>query len=217
MFADRDAAGVMLAERLRGRPMVRPLVLAIPRGGVAVGAALARELGAELDVVLARKLRMPFQPEVALGAISEDGLIVLNPDLEQDEVRLKYGVTPDYQHDEEQFQKEVIAERRALFRAVRPAAEIAGRTVIITDDGLATGSTMMAALAAVRAKRPKELLVALPVASPDRLDQVATRCDDFECLLTPDDFVAVGASYEDFTPVTDDEVVHLLEEAYAPA
>jgi predicted phosphoribosyltransferase len=215
MFANREAAGVMLARRLQSREVHRPLVLAIPRGGVVVGAALARELNAELDVILARKLRAPWQPEVAVGAISEDGDVLMNPDVERPGVREVLGITPEYTLQEIDFQKKFIAERRAVYRKVRPEAEIAGRSVIITDDGLATGSTMLAALHAVRAKTPKEIVVAVPVASPDRLAEVAARADDCECLMAPDDFHAVGAYYEDFSPISDEETVHVLEEAHA--
>jgi predicted phosphoribosyltransferase len=187
------------------------VVLAIPRGGVATGAVLARELGADLDVVLARKLRAPGQPEVALGAISETGDVYLN----------SYGRAlpnwmKDYLVEEQEFQQAMIARRKRLFRPVRPAVPLTGRSVIVTDDGIATGSTMIAALQAARAQQPFELIVAVPVASAERLAEVRRYCDDAVCLLTPEDFWAVGQFYDDFRAVDDTEVVELLRAA-APA
>jgi len=215
MFANRESAGVLLARKLQTRSLHRTLVLAIPRGGVVVGAALARELGAELDVILARKLRAPWQPEVALGALAEDGAVLLNPDAMRPEVRKALDITAEYLEREKAVQQQVIAVRRQMYRAVRPEAAIADRTVIVTDDGLATGSTMLAALHAVRAKAPREVIVAVSVGSPDRLEEVAKHADHVECLLAPPDFHAVGAFYEDFTPVSDEETVRLLEDAHA--
>jgi predicted phosphoribosyltransferase len=208
MFRNREDAGQRLAEKLKGRTFRDPLVLAIPRGGVVTGAALARAIGAELDVVLSRKLRAPGQPELALGAVSEDGRVQLNS------VGQRYldAIRP-YLVGERRFQLAEIARRKKLFRAVRPQAPIAGRSVIVTDDGIATGSTLLAALPAVRARGPHELLVAVPVAAPDRLKDVRRACDEFICLLCPEEFYAVGQFYQDFTPVEDEEVVELLRRA----
>jgi predicted phosphoribosyltransferase len=207
-FRDREDAGRRLGEALKGRALRDPLVLAIPRGGVAVGAPLARALGAELDVVLARKLRAPYQPEYALGAISEAGQVTLNP-----QYRRAAGVSDDYLEQEARHQLAEVEHRKQLFRAVRPPAPMTGRSVVVTDDGIATGSTMIAALQAARGHGPHELLVAVPVASPDRLEEVRRYCDDAVCLLLPDDFYAVGQFYERFEAVEDDEVVRLLREA----
>ena len=211
VFDDRSDAGRRLAEPLKRLALVSPLVLAIPRGGVAVGAALARELGAELDVVFARKLRCPGYPELAVGAVAEDGTVYLNPDAEAIP-----GLTEAYLERERDFQAAEIARRARLVRAVRPAAGIAGRTVVVTDDGLATGSTMIAALDAVRSQAPAEVVVALPVASPERLGSVRRRCHRLVCLAAPEGFRAVGQYYMDFRPVEDDEVVRLLRE-FAPS
>jgi predicted phosphoribosyltransferase len=211
VFRDREDGGRRLAELLKGRAFRDPLVLAIPRGGVVTGAALARELGAELDVVLARKLRAPFQPEFAIGAIAEDGHVTLNPGAAD-----MAGASDEYLDGEKRHQLGEIERRKKLFRAVRPAARIAGRSVIVTDDGIATGSTMIAALQAVRARHPYELIVAVPVASPDRLAEVRRWCDAAVCLLAPEEFWAVGQFYEQFSTVEDDDVVRLLREA-APA
>jgi predicted phosphoribosyltransferase len=205
---DRADGGRRVAEALKGRGLRDPLVLAIPRGGVVRGLALARELGAELDVVLSRKLRAPFQPEYAVGAIGEDGLVSLNPD-----APYVAGLTEEYLEEEKRHQLGEIARRRRLFRAVRQPAVIAGRSVIVTDDGIATGSTMIAALQTVRAQSPHELIVAVPVAAPDRLEQVRRFCDEAVCLLAPENFHAVGQFYGEFRTVEDDEVVRLLSDA----
>ena len=167
MFHDRTDAALQLAEKLKGRQFRNPLVLAIPRGGVVTGAVLARELGADLDVVLARKLRAPDQPELAIGAVSEAGEVYMNHHADD-----MLGVSEDYLAKEESRQLAEIARRKHLFRAVKPQEPIAGRSVLITDDGIATGSTMIAALQMVKAQHPYESIVAVPVASPDRLETV---------------------------------------------
>ena len=181
--------------------------MAIPRGGVVTGAVLARELDAELDVVLSRKLRAPQQPELAIGAIGEDGEIYLN-----EAVRAALEASPAYLEQERKHQLDEIARRRTMFRTVRPEAPLAGRSVILTDDGIATGSTMIAALHVVHAHRPRELIVAVPVASPDRLPAIRALCDRLICLEAPDDFFAVGQFYQSFDPVEDEEAVRLVQE-----
>ena len=205
IFGDREEAGWMLVERLRGTPLVRPLVLAIPRGGIEVGAALARGLGAELDVVLSRKLRAPHQPELALGAVSEHGEVYLNHF-----ASAMTDVGDAYIEAERRRQLAEIDRRRGLYRAVRPPATIAGRSVILTDDGIATGATMIASLRTVRAAAAKEILVAVPVAAPDRLDAIRPLCDRIECLLEPDSFWAIGQFYRNFEQVEDERVVEIL-------
>jgi predicted phosphoribosyltransferase len=208
MFRDREDGARHLAARLKGRALHNPLVLAIPRGGVVTGAVLARELGAELDVVLSRKLRSPWQPEYALGAIAENGSVYLNPGASE-----SMGLTEADLAEEKQHQLAEIARRKQLFRAVRPPAPVTGRSVIVTDDGIATGSTMIAALQALRVQNPRELLVAVPVAPPDRLEEVERWCDEVICLLAPDEFWAVGQFYRDFEQVEDEEVVEMLRQA----
>jgi predicted phosphoribosyltransferase len=208
MFRDREEAARLLARRLKDRTFRNPLVLAIPRGGVVTGAVLARELGAELDVVLSRKLRAPFQPELAVGALAEDGQVYLEP-----RTREFLDLTEEYLAGERRHQLGEITRRKALIREVRPPASIPGRSVIVTDDGIATGSTMIAALQVARAQQPHELIVAVPVAPPDRLAEVRRHCDEAVCLLTPVDFFAIGQFYEDFAPVEDAEVVELLRAA----
>jgi putative phosphoribosyl transferase len=210
MFQNREDAARRLAVKLKARELHDPLVLAIPRGGVVIGTVLARELGADLDVVLSRKLRAPGQPEFAVGAICEDGRIYLNKSVDG-----LLDSMEDYLADEGGYELSEIARRKKLFRAIRPQAPIEGRSVIVTDDGIATGSTMIAALQTIKARNPREVIVAVPVASPDRLVEVRRWCDDIFCLLAPKDFWAIGQFYEDFTQVADEEVIELLR-AFAP-
>ena len=210
-FADREEAGWMLVERLRGETLEKPLVLAIPRGGVEIGVVLARGLGAELDVVLSRKLRAPHQPELALGAVSESGEVYLN--------HFASAMTDAgdaYVEAERQRQLAEIERRRALIRAVRPQAPIAGRTVIVTDDGVATGATMIAALHTVRAAGARKIIVAVPVAAPDRIDALRPLCDRIVCLQEPEAFWAIGQFYRDFAQVEDERVLELLRDFGRP-
>ena len=208
MYSDRQQAGERLLERLRGcgdlsSASHRPLVLAIPRGGVEVGAVIARGLDAELDVVLVGKLRARGQPELALGAVSEAGETFLND----------FAVAGDpWIESERQRQLAVLASRRTLYRAVRAQVPWSGRVIVVTDDGLATGATMIAALRAVRASAPERVIVALPVASPSSIPAIESLCDRLECLQSPADFMAVGQYYRAFEPVGDDRVVDLLRE-----
>jgi predicted phosphoribosyltransferase len=210
MFADREDGAKQLVEKLRDLKLRDPLVLAIPRGGVVTGAILARELGAELDVVLSRKLRAPYQPELAIGAVGEDGQIYLNH-----RMQTATGLAQAYIEKERRFQLSEIERRKKLFRAARPQAPIAGRSVILTDDGIATGSTMVAALNAVKAQGPHEVIVAVPVASPDRLESIRALCDKTVCVLTPPEFFAVGQYYRSFETVEDEDVVRILSQ-FAP-
>jgi predicted phosphoribosyltransferase len=210
-FSDRTEAGWRLVERLRGETLRDPLVLAIPRGGVEVGAALARGLGAELDVVLSRKLRAPHQPELALGAVAEDGTVHLN--------HFAAAMTDAgdaWIEAERRRQVAEIERRSGIFRRIRPKAPIAGRTVILTDDGIATGATMIAALHSVRAAGAAEIIVAVPVGSPDRLAAIRGLCDRVICLIEPEVFWAVGQFYRHFAQVEDDRVVELLREYGSP-
>jgi predicted phosphoribosyltransferase len=210
MFANREDAARQLVEELKGLHLRDPLVLAIPRGGVATGAVLARELGAELDVVLSRKLPAPHQPELAIGAVGEDGEVYLNH-----AIKTATGVDQAYIEQERLRQIGEIRRRQTLFRAARPQARIAGRSVILTDDGIATGSTMIAALHVINGKEPQETIVAVPVASPDRLEIIRKLCDRLFCLLSPPDFYAIGQFYISFDQVEDEEVLRILRE-FAP-
>ncbi|HJV24508.1 MAG TPA: phosphoribosyltransferase family protein [Aromatoleum sp.] len=194
-----------MAELFRGQALTRPLVLAIPRGGVVTGAALARELNAELDVVLARKLRAPWQPELAIGAIGEDGAEYL-----ADFAREVRGFCDAYLAEERAQQLAEIERRRQMFRAVKPAAEVAGRTVIVTDDGIATGATMLAALHVIRARKPLELIAAIPVSPPETAQILGRHCDRVECVITPTCLGAVGSYYWNFTQIEDEEALETL-------
>jgi len=190
-FRDRADAARQLAARLKGRDLRDPVVLAIPRGRVATGAVLARELGADLDVVLSRKLRAPIQPELAVGAVGEDGHVIFNP-----AIREYMNVPDEYLEAEKRHQLAEIARRKKLIRRFRPAVPLAGRSVVVADDGTATGSTMIAALQAARAENPHELIAAAPVGSPDRIAEVRRWCDDVVCLVTPEDFRAIAQFYD---------------------
>lgn len=210
-FADRADAGNRLASRLARLGLQRPLVLAIPRGGIEVAAPIAAALGGELDVLLARKIRSPWQPELALGAVAEDGRLHLN-----EYGRELYDRMPALIEQERARELKEMARRRELFRAVRPAASVVGRDVVVVDDGMATGSTMIAALNAVRAGAPARVVVALPVMPHSRQGEVRALCDDLVCLVTTDDFLAVGQFYRDFGQVSNARVVEALRNRADP-
>ena len=199
MFHDREEAARQLATKLRDYPLQDPLVLGIPRGGVVTGTVLAREIGAEFDVVLSRKLRAPDQPELAIGAIAENGDVYVN----DDEVDA-------YFHREKELQLAVIATHKARIRGIWPQASIQKRSVIVTDDGIATGSTMVAALQSVRSQEPAELIAAVPVAPADRIKELEKYCDKVVCLVPARHFWAVGQFYAEFPTVDDDQVIEIL-------
>lgn len=204
MFLDRTDAARRLAEALSGYRGENPLVLAIPRGAVPMAKLIATELGGEVDVVLVRKLPAPGSPEFAIGAVDETGWTYL-----ADHAR-RMGIDEGYIEAERTAQVALMARRRAQYTPVRPPIDPAGRTVIVVDDGLATGSTMIAALHAIRAKGPKKLVCAVPVAPPDTAERVRQYCDELVCLETPFGFYAVGQFYRSFPQVEDDEVIEAL-------
>lgn len=207
-FLDRDDAARRLALALARFRGSNPLVLAIPRGAVPMGRVIANALGGELDVVLVRKLGAPGNPELAIGAVDERGELMFNP-----EHMAWTGADEDYVHAEARRQLALIRERRAHYRPGQPAANAAGRTVIVVDDGLATGATMMAALKAVRRQNPSRLVCAVPVAAAESLGQVRPLADEVVCLATPRPFHAVGLYYQDFAGVDDAQVIRMLADA----
>ena len=210
VFRDREHAAELLADELRARGWHDVLVLGVPRGGVVTGAVVARALGAEFDVVLARKLRAPGQPELALGAVAEGGHTYMDP-----MVGRMISASRDHIEQEKSRQMAEIARRQSLFRGLMPPAPIEGRTVIVTDDGVATGSTLIAALLSVRERRPARLIAAVPVSAPDSLPDIRAHCDEVVCLMAPGGFQAVGQYYLNFNQVEDAEAVAAYHQARA--
>lgn len=206
IFADRQDAGRQLAKALSAYQGRNPLILAIPRGAVPMGKTIAELLGGELDVVLIRKLTSPYSSEFALGAIDESGWAYIA------DYAASAGGTPEYLEQEKQRQMATLRERRAQYTPLHPPIDPAGRIVIIIDDGLATGSTMIAALHATRAKKPARLICAVPVSPPDTLEKIRPLCDELVCLHAPWDFRAVGQFYMNFNQVSDDEVIDTLRQ-----
>ncbi len=208
-FRDRREAGRLLAEELRGYRGQKAVVLGIPRGGIIVAKELAHALEAELDIVLAHKLRTPGHAELAMGSVAEDGKLFLN-----EEVTRGLGVSEAYIQQEKAHQLAEIGRRTELFRRIRPKVPLAGRTVIITDDGVATGATTQAALWAVRLENPEKLIAAFPVGPEDTIRRLAEDVDEMLCLRTPPLFAAVGQFYMRFEPVDDEEVLKVLEKEH---
>jgi predicted phosphoribosyltransferase len=206
-FQNRADAGRKLARALLHLKNERPVVLALPRGGVPVGFEVAQELGAPLDVVLVRKIGAPGQPELGLGAVVDGDApqVVLNEEL----VDL---VRPSRRYLEAEQKRELaeIERRRAVYRPGRAPIPLQGRTIIVVDDGIATGGTMKAVLQALKNVAAKRVVLAVPVAPPETLRELAPLVDEAVCLMTPEPFYAVGAFYRDFTQTTDDEVIGLL-------
>ena len=211
VFRDREDAARRLAHALSGFRNSNPLVLAIPRGGVPIGRVVADELGGEFDVMLVHKLGAPQSPELAIGAIDEDARVQVGDLAEH------VGAGRDYIEREARRQLQLIRQRRALYSPHRPRIDPAGRTVIIVDDGLATGATMRSAILAARSHKAQRIICAVPVAAPGSLAAVAEIADEVVCLLKPADFYAVGQFYQDFAAVEDPEVVALLTPAPASA
>jgi predicted phosphoribosyltransferase len=211
-FRDRFDAGQQLAralERYRGHPDL--LVLALPRGGVPIGFEVAKALGAPLDIMIVRKLGVPGQEELALGAIASGGIRILS-----DEVISALRI-PDWVIATVAATEETELERRErAYREDRPAAPVRNHTVILVDDGLATGATMRAAAAAIKAQQPRRLVVAVPVAPAETSAGLRGEVDEVVCLLSPEPFYAVGVWYQDFVQIRDNEVRELLRLANAP-
>jgi len=210
-FASRIEAGRLLGGELARKFGKRDdvIVLALPRGGVPVGYEVAQALDAPLDVFIVRKLGVPGHEELAMGAIASGGVRVLNRDV------LAYVPLPQRAIDEVAAREQQELERRERsYRGARPPLDVRGKTVIVVDDGLATGSTMRAAVAALKKMEPKAILVAVPVAAPQTCDEFRNEGIDIVCLRTPEPFQAVGLWYDDFSQTTDEEVHELLERTY---
>lgn len=205
MFKDRLDAARQLSKALKKYEGQNPLILAIPRGAVPMSAWIADVLHGQMDVVLVRKLRAPFQPEVAIGAVDETGRAYLSP------CAATLGIDPQYVKDEIKLQMQTLKARRRQYSQIRAPIPVQGRVVIVVDDGLATGATMMSALKAVRQHHPQRLVCAIPVASPDALSKIKPLADETVCLHAPEDFMAVAQFYQQFPQVDDAQVMASLQ------
>jgi putative phosphoribosyl transferase len=206
LYRDRIEAGARLAKELEEYRGEHPVVLGIPRGGVPVAAEVARLLGGELDVMVARKLGAPGHEELAIGAVTADGARYLNQEILQ-----AVGVDDRYLTEITERQTAEAAKREARFRGPHGPIELRGRTVILVDDGLATGATMRAAARAVRGREPARLIIAVPVGAREAVAALAEDADRVVCPAQPEPFIAIGLHYEDFGQVEDEEVLALLQ------
>jgi putative phosphoribosyl transferase len=208
-FADRREAGRALAQVLAAKALVAPVVLALPRGGVAVAAEVASALEAPLDIVLVRKIGVPFQPELAVAAVVDGGEpeVVINEDV----ARLA-DITRAYIDAQARRELKEIARRRDVYLRGRVRVPLEGRTVIVVDDGIATGASVRVALKALRRKKPKALILAVPVAPAETIEDLEGEVDEIVCLRTPEPFRAIGVHYADFHQMSDEEVIRLLAE-----
>ncbi|HKJ92368.1 MAG TPA: phosphoribosyltransferase family protein [Longimicrobiales bacterium] len=208
-YRNRTDAGATLAKELKEYAGKDVVVLGLARGGVPVAAEVARALGAPLDVMVVRKLGVPGHEELAMGAIASGGMRVLNSDV-LDQLSISEDVLARTAAEEERE----LVRRERVYRQQHPALPLNGRTVILVDDGLATGASMRAAAAAVREHDPAAIVVAVPVAAPEACQRFGALADDVVCVLTPEPFSAVGAWYEDFAQTTDEDVRRILEQAW---
>jgi predicted phosphoribosyltransferase len=204
MFRDRYDAGKRLADALVAyKGMKNAIILAIPRGALQIGEVLHSELGLPLDIIITKKIPHPFNPEYAIGAVGPDGEHFVNA-----------GAAAEVRQEYIEFQRGKIAaaveERYVLYRGERKKPELKGKTVILIDDGIATGSTMLAAIHVIRKQKPKKIVVAVPVGPPDSVAMIAAEADETVCLFTPQAFYAIGAFYENFVQVEDEEAIAIL-------
>jgi predicted phosphoribosyltransferase len=204
-FPDRRAAGRMLAARLSELELEAPVVVALPRGGVPVGHEVAQALGAPLDVALVRKLGAPRQPELGIGAVGEDGTVILDAD-----TIASLGVTGEQIEAVAEREAIELERRRRLYRGDDAPVDVSGRTVVLVDDGIATGVTTTAACEMLRERGAERVIVAVPVCARGALERLQERLGEVVCLQLPWRFRGVGAWYDDFTQTTDDEVIALL-------
>ena len=210
IYRDRRHAGKVLAQALsRYAHRDDVVVLGLPRGGVPVAYEVATALDAPLDVFVVRKLGIPGYPELAMGAIASGGVMVLIP-----EVVEQLGIPQEVINAVAQAEARELQRREKAYRGDRPPIDVTDRTVILIDDGLATGASMHAAIAALRKRKPKRIVVGVPIASPSTCEEVGKQADDIVCAATPEPFQAVGLWYEDFSQTSDEEVRKLLDEAY---
>lgn len=212
LFKDRSEAGRMLAEQLRDYSGERTVVLALPRGGVVVGYEVAMALRVPLDVIITRKIGAPGVPEYAIGAVAENGEVLLN----DEEIRAM-GISPRYLQEEIKRQEAEIERRIQMYRGGRRLPKLNGRTVVLVDDGIATGFTVKTSIKALRAENPRQVVLAVPVAPREVIDELSETVDAAVYLATPSPFVAVGAWYENFEQTTDEEVKSLLAAAHRPS
>ena len=206
LFADRVDAGRRLAKALQDYKGKNAIVLAIPRGGVVVGFEVANALNIPLDVIIPRKIGAPGNPELAIGSVMEDGTIIMN-----EELIGFLQVSEDYIKEESESQRIEIERRLKFYRGAAPYPVLKYRVIIMVDDGIATGSTMKAALASVRNRGAKTVVIAIPVGPPSTLQELKKEADHVICLRSPESFMAIGQFYENFTQTTDEEVVRLLK------
>jgi putative phosphoribosyl transferase len=209
LLENRREAGMQLAARLEIYRERDPLILAVPRGGVVVAEPIHNILGGELDVVITRKIGAPHQRELAIGATSGDGLVMLNDDLVS-----RLGVFPDYIQKAAEKEQAEIVRRLKKYRGNRPLPVIEGRLVLVVDDGVATGYTLLTALKSLRRHNPSELALAVPVGPPETFARLKKEVDALVYLEAPVDFAAVGQFYRDFSQVGDDDVVEILNRAW---
>ena len=208
-FADRSEAGQQLAAQLRSyADRADVWVLGLPRGGVPIAYEIAKALHLPLDICLVRKLGVPEQPELAMGAIASGGIMVLNQ-----EVLRSFHISDSVVQKVAAVEQQELERREQVYRGNRPMPEVSDRTVILADDGIATGSTLRAAVAILREQEPERIVVAVPVAPPASCEQLKTVVDELICLVTPDRLYSIGQWYQDFSQTTDAEVCQLLEQA----
>lgn len=211
-FRDRRHAGGQLARALESLQLGPATVLAIPRGGVIVADVIVATLGWKLDVIIPRKLRAPRNPELAIGAVTGDGTLYMDTLLAR-----SLRVDDNYIREEIAAQIAEIDRRQTIYRGTRPATDLRGATVVLVDDGVATGATAIVAVRMVRHALAREVIVAVPVAPPDAILRLEKEADHVVCVLRPTTFMAVGEFYDDFSQTSDDEVVAVLERAWAQA
>ena len=206
MFDDRADAGRQLADLIEGHDVEADIVLAIPRGGLPVGRAVADALAVPLDIVAARKLGAPGNPEFAIGAVASDGTVFLN-----DEYIDQLGVDESYVDDAIERERAAAQEKVDRYRGERPPLDLHDKTVVVVDDGVATGATTIACLRQIRAAGAARVVLAVPVGPPDTIERLGAEADEVLCVETPPSFMAVGQFYASFTQVSDDEAMRYLD------